>query len=555
LQAVQDAMPYVKLLVVTGDLTDSLHGVFAASYQHEPDWTTYAESISHWKGDVLDVCGNHDIFNVDSYHGPDGNFFYAQYSASKSVHPAVSTYHTPVGRPIQFVRIPAVVAKKRGPFRHMNFFGMLDTSDVKLMEDVMNDHMEDGVKKVSPVRIAFSHFPTSSIHMPAGSGSLSSMLDRFNVSAFLCGHLHRVPTSEGYARHTHGLLELETADFKMDRRVRLISAFRGMMSIRERVAHHVFPLIVPLSPKDASTLSTHEPFAYAQNRKQIVALVVAEYGRTIERVVAHTSKARNVPLLRCKDDVWCAELSTEKALEYGLSTLEIEAFDSDSGHDIVSIPIFIVNPELESQREQLVGAWVPPLGLVPRLLFVHVASLGHILGALFYLVNLSILGGLLFLPFIYRPIQMLSRKLHLLLVCVYGQLLVGPWFVGHLSGTEAFGIASPYGIYWSDIGHVSTSDPFVAVCFRCLLGYLPSTILVYLCCRLLPRGGKSYWSVVIAAILFGSWELLRQIGHVVTMGIGTVLMSPALLGPSVLLWIAVPFALLKRPHKRKASKE
>eukprot|EP00762_Andalucia_godoyi_P001693 ANDGO_07097.mRNA.1 Putative metallophosphoesterase At3g03305 len=539
-ERVQRNMPYLKVAVITGDLTDSLHS-FGSSYQLVEDWKSYENAVSKWQGDLMDTCGNHDLFSTHDLENSD-EFLYLRYSSSKSVESGVISFASPAGRPIEFVRIPAVSGKKRGAFRHMNFFGSVSDDDYAHLDHALS--VRDQNHLYPPVRIAFSHFPMSSIH---SSGSLSDLLASHNVSAFLCGHLHRLPTTRGYARHSQGLLELETSDFKNDHRVRFLAVFRGMLSIREKQSNSLFPVIIPLSPKEASLLSAFEPFAFSQSSNKIYCLVVPENSSAIRTVRAKfKGNSENEILLRPLNDElhlddYVQVVSENPALvhmwtgvvelPFGLHEMTLFADDELGRRDRVEFAFYI--PSQETQY----GALVPPLYMIPRLLFVHVLHLDLIMKAFFFGSHSFVVLVLLFLKPFYRPIKHWNRRVYNFLIFTMVQSLAGPWFIGHLSGTtKAFAIATPLGMYWSDIGHVPISDPYVAMLFRTMLAYIPMVAIIFAL-------SKNRRGVVLfmSSVLFSGWEVLRLIGNIMTVGVISCILSPALLLPSVFLLGIIPY--------------
>lgn len=85
--------------------------------------------------------------------------------------------------------------------------------------------------------------------------------DSYPIVAYLCGHLHTffdlMPRI--YVRRDGGLLELELADFKDNRRFRVMTFDHDLFSLSD-VKFGQWPVVVITNPKSASLLSAREPF-------------------------------------------------------------------------------------------------------------------------------------------------------------------------------------------------------------------------------------------------------------------------------------------------------
>lgn len=109
-----------------------------------------------------------------------------------------------------FVAVDATLTL--GPKRILNFIGALDASRLEKLEEfkksINNDRTINGT-------IWFGHYPTSSILSPRpGLRQIAA-----NGIAYLCGHLHNLVglVPQMYTHHHSGMLELELADWKLNR--------------------------------------------------------------------------------------------------------------------------------------------------------------------------------------------------------------------------------------------------------------------------------------------------------------------------------------------------
>eukprot|EP00042_Codosiga_hollandica_P049047 m.562170 g.562170 ORF g.562170 m.562170 type:complete len:109 (-) comp57799_c0_seq2:1344-1670(-) len=74
------------------------------------------------------------------------------------------------------------------------------------------------------------------------------MLSHYNVSLYLCGHLHTL-VSQMYARHDN-FLELEVGDWRDNRKFRLMAIDHDLISFAD-LSFNSWPALLVLNPKDA----------------------------------------------------------------------------------------------------------------------------------------------------------------------------------------------------------------------------------------------------------------------------------------------------------------
>jgi hypothetical protein len=99
-----------------------------------------------------------------------------------------------------------------GPKAPWNFYGKIEPDGMKQLEEFEIE------SRNSNGTIMFGHYPTSFIVTPKNQISIRDLMK--NAAAYLCGHLHSAYglVEKMYTVHHNGLVELELADFKINRR-------------------------------------------------------------------------------------------------------------------------------------------------------------------------------------------------------------------------------------------------------------------------------------------------------------------------------------------------
>lgn len=244
-----------ELLVVTGDLTDSKTS-YGRAKQIPQEWTTYRQVMDSvrnstglaWK-DVLDVRGNHDTFDVP--HRSHPRDYFSKFAASAGYWVNSRIRLTPLFEPGQAGGMCAVAwlvgvdlspePGLRGP---TNFVGFAQDVLVSDLDKALTDLRSTWVGGCEPVVIVFGHYPLGFVAYQfqdywgingfnSGYPTLESVFLKHGVAAYLCGHLHekfgrqlhRVVTSDG-----RSFAELETADWKFSRRLRIVVVSGGDLS-------------------------------------------------------------------------------------------------------------------------------------------------------------------------------------------------------------------------------------------------------------------------------------------------------------------------------------
>ena len=220
-----------KVTVVGGDLTDSTgKSNHFMSDQYEEEWATYQTvtgecqaSSDNW----LDIRGNHDDMNVESYEAP--NSYYTTYGVQgKTKGSYLKKFQEEDGRKFAIVMIDATL--QPGPKKMLDLFGSIKEPDLNLTRQLMSeadDYNDSGL-------VTVGHYPLNFI-ASTGSESLESVLGTYRTLAYLSGHLHNAYIWRGgpgrmYTKRSEGVMELELGDWKKNRLFRLLAIDRGRLS-------------------------------------------------------------------------------------------------------------------------------------------------------------------------------------------------------------------------------------------------------------------------------------------------------------------------------------
>ncbi|KAJ3090389.1 Transmembrane protein 62 [Quaeritorhiza haematococci] len=120
---------------------------------------------------------------------------------------------------------------KYGASRPFNFFGTLDTEDM--------DFLHDELEKAATFNHTFvlSHYPTATTLFGHSSNGLTFTDLSSRVTAFLCGHLHRLILGLGHKLYAHqdmGFLELELGDMKQNALYRIMVVDHDLISFTDQ---------------------------------------------------------------------------------------------------------------------------------------------------------------------------------------------------------------------------------------------------------------------------------------------------------------------------------
>ena len=247
-------------VVISGDLADSRTRERRAD-QRAAEWEKYGRvlavlrnSSSGVGGNVLDVRGNHDTFDVGARGGARDCYF--EFSASgaawKHSRVRITTLESPFAEEADGACPPALLvgvdtSQDPGLRAPTNFIGLayenlLQELDFKLTKSTQ----QMATQGCQPLLIAYGHFTLSTIAYPERSlwvvpgqatERVEDVLMRHGVVAYLCGHLHEVFGSKLHRMHAspenHFLAELEMGDWKFARRFRVMAVDNGALSFAD----------------------------------------------------------------------------------------------------------------------------------------------------------------------------------------------------------------------------------------------------------------------------------------------------------------------------------
>ncbi|OMJ25564.1 Transmembrane protein 62 [Smittium culicis] len=238
----RQALPMIapRHLFITGDLTDGKDNFGLSSSQQIEEWEAYNSVLEQFKLNernnstfAFDQRGNHDCFNVGGW-GSNENY-YSKYSISKTPGYLLNSEFN--GKNYCFISTDG--CPKRGFGRPMNFFGFLNSKDVENVVNAINDNC------ISSEHVfMLNHYPTAVMRygklnqknnrkfMPNG---FRLVLEK--VSAFLCGHLHKLAGGIGEDLKANNknpnYLELELADLKLNAIYRIFAVDNGLISFTD----------------------------------------------------------------------------------------------------------------------------------------------------------------------------------------------------------------------------------------------------------------------------------------------------------------------------------
>ena len=238
-------------VLITGDLVHAKVPYSRRSQQRPKEWAQYREMVqtayramgNTSSSTFLDIRGNHDAFDVGKRNGEKDSYRTsavmgeAWESGRILIHSFFASTACPVYCLVGIDLVPDIGL--RSP---TNFFGMvteeiLEELEVKIVDDMRKWYG----KNCRPVYIAYGHYPMSTVAKKAryfvgNQVELKRILWKYGVAAWLCGHLHDV-----FGNHLHRLhegdastlLELETTDWKVKRRFRIVAVDDGHLSFTD----------------------------------------------------------------------------------------------------------------------------------------------------------------------------------------------------------------------------------------------------------------------------------------------------------------------------------
>ncbi|XP_053613017.1 transmembrane protein 62-like [Plodia interpunctella] len=240
------------LVLASGDLTDAKARDNLGSSQVKTEWVYYQNIIkeSGVTGHTLwlDIRGNHDNFNIKTINS-EQNYF-QNYSVQGSNHQrSYLNIQEKNGLRIAFLGIDA--CPEPGLRRPFNFIGILDGQE----QDNLKKLKSEAERSADHI-VWFGHYPSSCILPLQKDSQKMSLRDEIGSNAkslvYLCGHLHTMGgiVPRMYTKQKKGYLELELADWKDSRMMRLAAIDHGIFSFVDQ-KHNTWPLVLVTNPKHA----------------------------------------------------------------------------------------------------------------------------------------------------------------------------------------------------------------------------------------------------------------------------------------------------------------
>jgi len=261
-----------QVVIASGDLTDAKAQNGIDSFQLPEEWSIYANLLSKHnvlnKTNYLDIRGNHDTFNVPGYN--HHNNLYRIMSARGGPNPTsyVFKLNNTGGKTYSFVALDAT--PDPGPKKVFNFLGQLTDLQYSMLEELGRE------ARTSDRQIWFGHYPTSCIVAP--KPGVRKLMEGGLV--YLSGHLHTlgglVPTM--YSLHQTGTLELELADWKENRKYRVVAVDHGLLSFAD-VSHGSWPVVIVTNPKNSALVAPEvEPVPAIMTSTHVRILAFSPHG-------------------------------------------------------------------------------------------------------------------------------------------------------------------------------------------------------------------------------------------------------------------------------------
>lgn len=466
------------VIVMTGDIVDSLGARFLDSGQIREEWQQYWRAIYETgvtrKHIWLDIRGNHDNLNLASVE--DEHNFYRVYSVQgrQHLHSYSYTHHDGDDR---YTFIGIDTCTDPGVKRPFNFIGSLPQAELSSLQRVREE------TRGSNLTIWFGHHPTRSV----SSDEIHELL-RLG-GPYLCGHYHSLlGFFRGmYALQPSGFLELELADWKTGRLFRVAAVDHGLFSFVD-VRFREWPIILVTNPKSAvMAMPGVEPLHRITHSTHIRALVFSP--TPVSEVRCSVDDGHWQPLKRvAQGPLWVAPWNT-KELSPGMHTLMVQAMDHEglwSEAHVVTFSVDGTQPPHNVAMRILIQGGIRAL----RILFILVV-LACVLPLCWIkaVQTSSWLGPPDLSPGRCLCCGCLTRCLHLLvsvdvlfwpLVALPLYLAIGPWFVGemvegHLGACFVWGIVV-YGTFLPGGLSYFYGMVFIAMCYVPLVCCLGCTL-------------------------------------------------------------------------------
>ncbi|OQR73783.1 transmembrane protein 62-like [Tropilaelaps mercedesae] len=260
------------VVIMSGDIVDSLGPSYMSSDQNLREWITYRKVLDDSKITEklqwLDIRGNHDNLNLASVSSPR-NMYRTYSEKGRSYRHSYRYVHAQGDEKIAFVGVDTCMDP--GSRRPFNFFGQLTPSR---FDELLR--MRDEVAHVN-YTVWFGHHPSAVVFGRSKEGLEMRSLFA-NSGPYLCGHYHTVfnLVQHMYTMHDNNALELELGDFKENRKFRVLSIDHGLLNFVD-VAFKTYPIILVTNPKNALFhLPSYEPLERIRNSTHIRVLVFSD---------------------------------------------------------------------------------------------------------------------------------------------------------------------------------------------------------------------------------------------------------------------------------------
>jgi len=464
-----------KVVIASGDLTDSRSKSPLGSGQFEQEWIWYhdvLESTNVTKKTVwLDLRGNHDNFDIYGWNSSNNYYrIYSNYGKHSERH-----YHytiEDVDDKYTFIAVDACVSPS--PKRPYNFVGMLDHHDIETIQNMRDAAIRNGTNYT----IYFGHYPTSSIVMP--SYNLRHILS----GPYLAGHFHTLNNmvKEMYATHREGSLELEVGDFKDNRIFRVAAIDHGLFSFTD-VKLHEYPIILITNPKNSKFhMPGYEPIHRIRDSTHIRVLVYSI--SEIISVRARISNSSYVEMERTANkNLFVLRWNPEK-FKTGLHRLTVKARDILDNERRVTESFSFDNSKEDFSfgGRVLLRISTRSFGITIYLIGLSICLTPLLVG--FYLNGLNkgrMLKAKAKYSSFYKSLFKLyllgsQRKVSLVLFTIPLYLFIGPWYVGHVL-TGHLGVGFVWGIVVDGV-ILPTALTYVWALIMVVLFHLPITCTI-----------------------------------------------------------------------------
>lgn len=299
----------VLFLAITGDFTDGIDSFLAFSEfgQQETDWKAYREAIDgcmHNQVPILKIRGNHDSFNVESFHH-ESNVWFRTYQAESrgNLKNDKIVHHSSTGSYAFFdqksgARFVFVEASRIIPSPHQ-YHGEFSESQEEWVKKFISD--ESNTKAVRTY--VFTHYPLGSLTPDSRQRILNAVSPSRSQVVYLSGHIHSVVGSRGVqALNSHEKVdELQLSDFKRSGIVRKVDVETSTFVDIDVVDHDLVSLMsasVLIDPVDRSrsllSIYSEVPIEAVTECGKSAPL---RYDHTVNKISTFAVQSRKIPCL------------------------------------------------------------------------------------------------------------------------------------------------------------------------------------------------------------------------------------------------------------------